>query len=303
VASGDPIAALDIGGTHVTAARVHVDSASVEPESRLRREYRPDESREELLSAIVGAAVTAGAGLRRCGVAVPGPFDYTNGICTIRGVGKLESLYGVDLRRELADAMGISDDGAVRFLNDAEAFVLGEWWAGAASGHDRVIGLTLGTGLGSGFLEGGVLVDDRSDVPPEGSLYLVPFRGGQVEEVVSSRGLLASYGTDAGLAPAEVVQLADRARAGEQRAREAFADVAAALGELVLPWVRSFQPTCLVVGGSIARSWDLLAPTLVSELACQTDLTVTRAANLDDAALLGAARHAAPGDRASSPWI
>ena len=285
------VAALDIGGTHVSAARVNVESAAVEPGSGCRIPFRPDGSRSELLAAILRAA-TSGAGAERCGVAVPGPFDYEGGVCTIRGVGKLEALYGVDLRHELGSALGLEDENAVRFLNDADAFLLGEWWAGAACGHCRAIGLTLGTGLGSAFLEHGRIVDDRSDVPPEGSLHLVPFRGAPVEHVISRRGLLALYGLPAD-GEVDVADLAERARADERRAQEAFSHFGSALAEFVTPWVRSFSPTSLVVGGSIARAWDLIGPVLEAELAAAPGLEViTRAQNLDDAPLLGAARFA-----------
>jgi len=282
------ITALDIGGTHVTAARVDVESASVEPESRFRLQLRPDGSRTELLACILGAAAAAGSDVDRCGVAVPGPFDYENGVCTIRGVGKLEALYGVDLRRELATALRLADAASVRFLNDAEAFLLGEWWAGAARGHRRAVGITLGTGLGSAFLADGRIVDDGPSVPPEGSLHVVPFRGAPVEDVISRRGLLARYGAgDAGL---DVEHVASRARDGDGRAGEAFDHVSRALGEFLIPWLTAFAPSCVIVGGSIARAWDLIRPNLGASLTGIGSLELLAAAeNLDDAPLLGAA--------------
>lgn len=285
------IAALDIGGTHVSSARVDLEAVAIDPSSRCRLPFRPEGTRTELLDAIRTAARTAGSGVERCGVAVPGPFDYENGVCTIQGVGKLEALYGTDLRGELADVLGI-EGRAVRFLNDAEAFVLGEWWAGAARGHRRAIGITLGTGLGSAFLEDGQIVDDRSDVPPEGSLHLVPFRGGSIEDLVSRRGILARYGATPE-DDLDVADLAVRARDGEGRAHEAFAEVTSSLAEFLAPWVDSFRPTCLVVGGSIARAWDLIGPPLDGGLVDRSELElVARATNLDDAPLLGAALHA-----------
>jgi glucokinase len=252
------IGALDIGGTHVTAARVDVASASVE--GRLRADLSPDGTRDELLGTILGAAGTLDD-VERVGVAVPGPFDYEHGIFTIRH--KLAALYGVDLRA----ALGVHTS----FVNDADAFLLGEWWAGAARGHERAIGITLGTGLGSAFIAGGELVGEE--------LYLHEFRGAPVEDTISARGLLARYGDEA----VDVEQVAARARDGDERARDAFEEVGAALAEFLAPWVASFEPTCVVVGGSIARAWDLLAPPL--EMAAP-------AANVDDAPLLGAALHA-----------
>jgi glucokinase len=286
------IAALDIGGTHVAGARVDLASASVDPASRCWIPLSPRGARTELLGSIMHAAAKAAdGGVAGLGVAVPGPFDYEHGISTIRH--KLESLYGVDLRQELASALHLADAGSVRFVNDADAFLLGEWWAGAARGHRRAVGVTLGTGLGSAFLEDGRIVETGPDVPPEGALHLVPFRGGPVEDVVSRRGLLARYGGGRREATLDVEHVAERARRGEARAGTAFREVASALSELLTPWIVAFAPTCLLVGGSIARAWDLLGPVLEDELVGIARLeVVTRASNLEDAPLLGAALHA-----------
>lgn len=276
------IAAFDIGGTHVAGARVDLGAGAVVRESRCRLSLPPDGTREQLMAGLLrAAAAVASAEVTACGIAVPGPFDYEHGVSRSRG--KLEGLYGVDLRRELAGTLGVE----VRFLNDADAFLLGEWWAGAALGHRRAVGITLGTGLGSAFLDDGRIVDSGPRVPPEGSLHLVDFRGAPVEDRISSRGLLARYGAADGV---DVEQVAERARGGDARARDAFGELSAELGEVLAPWLASFDATCLVVGGSIARAWDLIEPRLRPALA---SAELALAANLDDAPLLGAALYAA----------
>jgi glucokinase len=278
------IGALDIGGTHVTAARVDPGAEAVAAGSRRRFPLDPDGAREELVGGLLEAAASvAGPSTRGWGIAAPGPFDYERGVFRIRGLGKFEALFGVDLHAELFASLGLADDTPVRFLNDADAFLLGEAWAGAARGHPRVVGLTLGTGLGSAFLADGRLVHDGAGVFPGGRAHVVDFRGRPVEETISRRGLLGAHraeGTD-------VKELAERARDGDAPARSAFTAFAAALAEFLEPWLAAFEPTCVVVGGSIARAWDLLGPPLEAALA---PVVVSRAAHLDDAPLLGAAR-------------
>jgi predicted NBD/HSP70 family sugar kinase len=273
------VAALDIGGTHVSAARVEPATGTVE--QHVRVEYEPDADRQRLLGAMLGAASSVCVpAVESVGVSAPGPFDYENGVCTIRGVGKLEALYGVDLRDELSRACGVRAD-AVVFLNDAEAFLLGEARHGAARGHDRAIGVTLGTGLGSAFLAGGAIVRRGTGVPPDGSLHLLEFRGAPVEERISARALRARAGS--GL---DVRELAQAARTGDPAARRAFDGYAGELAEFLEPVVSAFAPTCIVVGGSISRAWDLLGTALEHAFA---GVEVARAQRLDDAALLGAA--------------
>ena len=290
--TGGVVGALDIGGTHVSAGRVDLDAATLDPRSRVSEALPADGSRAELVAAIwLAMRSIARPEIRRLGVAVPGPFDYATGVSEI--AHKLEGLHGVDLRSELYVASPLTDPSAIHFLNDAEAFLLGEWWAGAARGHSRAIGITLGTGIGSAFSEEGEIVRSGDRVPPGGELYRLRFRGAAVEQTISRAALLAQYGTglDNGI---DVEQIAERARAGERAACRVFTDLGTALGQFLTPWLRAFEPSCLVVGGSIARSWELFERSLHAELEPITGLrTATVAEHLEDAALLGAAYYAA----------
>jgi glucokinase len=285
------IAAFDIGGTHVAAARVDLETVSVVAESRRRTPLPAGAPRHELVRRLVETArAVTSPEVERSGVAVPGPFDYERGVCRVRH--KLVGLYGVSLRHELAIGLGLRGF-AVSFLNDAAAFLLGESLAGAARGHARAVGITLGTGLGSAFLADGLIVESGQGVPPGGVVYLLPFRGDPVEDRISRRALLSRYGDT----EIDVEQVADRARDGDERATAAFREVGADLAEFLAPWLESFEADCLVVGGSIARAWDLFEPVLRPGLASVRSLDlVTAAALIDDAALLGAALHAAGRD-------
>ena len=278
--------ALDIGGTHVSAGRVDLGSRSVEERVRVPLPAQAD--REVLLSRIGDALRDVVDGpVTRIGVAVPGPFDYDGGVSLLRH--KLLPLYGVDLRNRLQSLLP-APSPTITFVNDADAFLHGEWWAGAAAGHRRVIGVTLGTGLGSAFLADGRIVDAGLTVPPEGSLHLVRHRGAPAEETISREALVAGYGNRR----LDVIELATTARRGDERARRLFSDLGGDLGEVLAPWIGSFRATCLVVGGSIAGAWDLLGPSLRAGLRDATPLeSMHPAALLDEAALLGAARVAA----------
>jgi glucokinase len=279
------VVALDVGGTHVTAGRVDVAAGTVQ--TLVRRSFPEGVDRSHLLGLISAAALEAAAGpAPHVGIAVPGPFDYARGISRL--THKLEPLFGVDLRKELAASLG-TPPSAIDFVNDADAFLIGEWWVGAAAGHRRAAGVTLGTGLGSAYLHDGRIVDTGPHVPPEGSLHLVEYGGRPAEETVSRRALLARYG-EPGL---DVKDVALRARAGDRRAQDVFAELAGALGELAAPWLAAFGATCFVVGGSISQAWDLLSPGLRDGLSSVPRLqTIAPAAHVEEAALLGAAYRA-----------
>ncbi|WP_043671243.1 ROK family protein [Streptomyces xylophagus] len=293
------IPVLEIGGTHVTAALVDLRDGRVT--SRTRRPLDADGDAEAILGTVRHCAdelrVPPGA---RWGVAVPGPFDYARGIALFQGVGKFDALYGMDVRAALLHGLR-QRPGDVVFLNDAHAFLTGEWSAGTVRGHRRAVGITLGTGVGSAFLADGRIRDNGPGIPPEGRMDLTEIDGRPLEDTVSRRAILTRYGDPA----ADVHDIAGRARAGEERAQRVLDDVFTGLGTALGPHLVDFGATALVVGGSMARSWDLVAPALSAGLAAGgwtpddpgADARRTRAMKpagpAGDAALLGAARAAA----------
>ncbi|MET8690266.1 ROK family protein [Streptomyces sp. NPDC004732] len=285
---GRPV--LELGGTHVTAALADPGTATVL--RRVRQPVRARGTAEHVLGALVrcAGALDAPAG-QVWGVAVPGPFDHEKGIARFAGVGKFDDLYGIDVRAVLLDAVWPRPGEAV-FLNDAHAFLLGEWRAGAARGQHRCVGITLGTGVGSAFMVAGRAQHEGPGVPPQGRIDLVGTGGRPLEDAVSRRAILTHYAGADAPADLDVSEVADRARAGERRARRVLDEAFTTLGAVLAPHLRDFEATVLVVGGAMADSWDLLRPALRAGLR-DTPVTLRPAGLGEDAALVGAAVHAA----------
>ncbi len=284
-----PVPVLEIGGTHVTAAAV--DVASLTATSRRRYPLDPDAAAGPLLDALADAArgVPDTAG-RRWGVAIPGPFDYDRGIGRFEGVAKFAALDGVDVRSGLATRLGI-DPGAFVFVNDADAFAMGEW--AASDEHEaRAVFLTLGTGVGSGFLADGKPVADAPGIPPGGRAHLLQYDGAPLEDSVSRRAIMRAYRVCSAV-ETDVRQIAELARAGDACAARIFATAMVALGRSLAPPVAAFGATAIVVGGSMAASWDLIAGPFAAGLyevrpALRGHVSI-RAAEVEDAGVLGAA--------------
>jgi glucokinase len=194
-------------------------------------------------------------------LAVPGPFDLKAGVSLMRH--KLPYIYGVDLRTGLAARFGWQPS-QVRFLNDADAYLLGEIGAGAARGFRRAVGLTLGTGIGSAFAVDGRLVTEGPGVPHGGEIWNLPYRGGIVEDFVSSRAIVGNYERRTG-ARREVVDLAAAVPADEA-AREAFQEFGQHLGEVICTLLAEFRADVIVLGGGISRSPHLFLPTVQAGL-------------------------------------
>ena len=246
---------LEVGGTHATAAVVETTTWTVDGAAH-RVDIDGSGDAEDILTGFAAAAAALDVEPAAVwGVAMPDPFDYAQGIGRFHDVGKFESLDGVDVRAALLARLPGRD---VVFGNDADAFTLGEWVAGAGRDHDRVMGLTLGTGVGTGWVADGTVVDPL--VPPGGRAHRLVIDGSPLEDVVSRRAVRAAYRGATGDGQPDVHEIADRARHGERAAAAVLAHAFRALGRALAAPVRDFGAEVMVVGGSMAASWDLFAP-------------------------------------------
>lgn len=278
---------LDIGGTHVTGAHISDDPwRLVGPKTRVDIDGHAPAA--EILDGMASAA--RGSGPASCwAVAMPDPFDYERGIGRFHGVGKFETLDGVDVRSELAQRLGCGPDD-VRFCNDADAFTVGEWLVGSARGATRVVGLTLGTGVGSGWTDRGRVVDPG--VPPGGRAHRLHVDGAALEESMSRRAIRRAYADATGRiegSAVDVREIADRAREGEAAARAVLARALRSLGRALAAPIHDFGADVVVVGGSMSGSWPLFEPWF-REGAGELGVPPVRiAAHPDTAPLFGAA--------------
>ncbi|MEV6634943.1 ROK family protein [Actinoplanes sp. NPDC051470] len=250
------IAAVELGGSHVCATRVDPATWTARDDAPPVWRVDPQAGVRDLIGALTVAARSAGP-LRDTPLclAVPGPFDYAGGVGRYAGVGKFTTLNGVDVRAALTEALD-GQPAEITFVNDAEAFGVGEWVAGAGRGLDRIAGITLGTGVGSAFLDRGRAVRDGPAVPPEGRADLLEIDGRPLEETVSTRAVLRAHGRQA----AGVLEVI---RAGDAEALTAYRR----LGSALAPYVRGFAARAVVVGGAVTRSWDVIGPLFIAGLA------------------------------------
>jgi glucokinase len=285
VSSDALIPVLDVGGTHVSAALV--DPAGWHVAQTTRYHVDADAPAEALIDRFwrAGNALRAPAGAT-WGVAMPDPFDYERGIGQFEGVGKFTGLCGVDV----GDALGARLRGSIVFLNDADAFLLGEWAAGVARGARRCAGITLGTGIGSAWLVDGQIVDPG--VPPGGRIHRLSIGDRQLEDVVSRRAIRRAYAQAGGDPAADVKEIAEAARGGSAVARRVLDAAMTALGRVVGRCTAGFAAEVLVIGGSMSASWDLFDAAFRAGALGNGLPEIRLATDSDRAPLVGAAVHA-----------
>ncbi|MCA1760855.1 MAG: ROK family protein, partial [Bacteroidales bacterium] len=190
------------------------------------------------------------------GFAMPGPFDYRNGMAWFEGVQKFENLYGVNIREEIQNRLDLPHEFPVRFLNDAACFAVGEAWMGEASDYRRIIALTMGTGFGTTFIKNKLPVAGTERIPEDGFLYHVPFRSSIADDYFSTRWFLQAYFEKTGKKIHGVKELAEKAP-HEAIVAKLFKNFGWNLGEFLAPWIKQFNAGCLVLGGNISKSFSL----------------------------------------------
>ncbi|SDO36364.1 glucokinase [Nakamurella panacisegetis] len=292
-ADDDAILVLDVGGGHVSAAAVSLSDTAFRIDRRTELPLDSSAGRDAILATLSRSMEAARrGGVTRCVAAMPGPFDYALGSGRFEGIGKFDALAGLDLRATLAGRLGIGP-ADVSFVNDAVAYGIGEWAFGAGRRTDRMVCLTLGTGVGSAFLNAGSSVAEGRAVPLRGEAHTVEFDGSPLETTVSTAAIRRAYTASTGTT-CTVEEIFTRARTGDETAHTLVTSTMLALGHAMGPWIRSFGATTTVVGGAMSRSWDLIESPLQAGLQAAGAVSTLRpAALLDDAPLVGAAVWAA----------
>jgi glucokinase len=148
--------------------------------------------------------------------------------------------------------------------------------------YSRLIGITLGTGLGSAFIDDRHIITEVKGVPPQGWLYSCVFEQQRADDVFSTRGLLARLHA-AGIHATDVESAL---RSSETSAlTEVFSTFGADLGRFLKPFVSEFRAEAVLVTGGISEARERFFPSLRHSLS----IPVSKGTLGRHAPLLGAA--------------
>ena len=187
------ILGLDIGGTAVKLGLVTEAGEILERDSA---DVAFDGYRTPIPETTMRAAKAfvsrSGAKIRGVGISATGQIDDREG--TVIGTnGKIPQYEGSCLKAAFAEAFGVPATA----LNDANAALLGECFAGRAKGRRDVVMLTLGTGVGGGVLSGGRLLRGRRGIAGELGHFTL-YQDGE-PCTCGKRGCLESYASTTAL--------------------------------------------------------------------------------------------------------
>lgn len=259
----------------------------------------------ELLAAILACIAelrAAEPAVAAVGVGLPGIVDSRTGI-----VHHLTNVPGWDeipLRRLLAEGTGLP----AAIENDANAMAYAEWKFGAARGHDNVVCVTLGTGVGGGLiLDGRLFRGSRMGAGEIGNMSL-DYQGlpgpygnfGALEEYVGNQQIAERAAAKYRLAgnqrtPQECTpeRLAADALAGDAIAKQLWTETGEMLGAALADVVWLLNPDAIVMGGGVAKAGELIFEPVRRSIASRTSavfherLKIVPASLGADAGLIG----------------
>jgi len=276
------ILTADIGGSHITAAICNLQSHTILEQSIYRVEVDSKGSAGSILASWKTAfdqVLKNNETISISGVslAMPGPFDYENGIPYIKGLDKYEVLYAMNIKESLADMLNMSEQ-TIRFRNDAESTIAGEVLSGAGKNYQRVMGVTLGTGFGSAYSE--------NEVTKDLNLGSNPYRESIADDFLSTRWFLRRYQETTGLHLTGGVKELAAMAPDSSIARNIFIEFADNMSEFLAGPVAQLNPQVLVICGNIAKASELFLPQLANNL---NSIPVKLAQLGENAPLIGAA--------------
>lgn len=272
---------LDAGGTKLSFSAVRAHNELLEPVVVPTHGDHLERCLQAIIDGFRRAADIVGEPFAAISFAFPGPADYPAGI-----IGDLPNLPafrgGVPLGPMLEDTFGVP----VFINNDGDLFTLGEAIAGLLpeinaqlqrAGSPRrfrnLIGATLGTGLGGGFVRDGVLL--LGDNSSAAELWLVRNkldRFAPAEDGASIRAVRRTYAEAAGLDLAhvpgarEIFDIAMGVRPGQRTAAlEAWRRLGEVAGD-ALANAATLLDGLIVIGGGLAGAHAAFMPALMREL-------------------------------------
>lgn len=212
--------------------------------------------------------------------AFPGPADYENGI-----IGDLPNFpafrdgipLGPFLQKEFGIPVYINNDGNLFAYGEAIAGALPQLNAkleaiGSSRRYKNLIGITFGTGFGSGIVINQCLLTGDNGCGGDVWAFRNKLHPGKIaEESVSKRAILRVYNdltntNEIGLTPEDIYEIAEGKKEGDRQAAEkSFSQFGEVAGD-VIAHLQAFTDGIIVLGGGIIGAEKYILPALKKEL-------------------------------------
>lgn len=237
------IIGVDIGGTHIDVALIEdkkiIKSCSCRTPST--------ENKETVTSAVEQAIQKLFADdVAGIGVGVPGLVDLeTNDVLDVYNIPSWDR---VPLKAILEKRF----QKPVFVNNDANCFAIGEKYFGKGRNYKNFVGITFGTGVGTGIVIDDKLYSGRFCGAGEfGTIYYLD----KSVEAYSSGQFFKDQNLDGKI-------LAEKATAGDEESIQLFYEFGKHIGRAIANVLFALAPEAVIFGGSVSRSYQLFEPGL-----------------------------------------
>ena len=275
---------VDLGGTNLRIAAVDDQGETLECVDELSE---VGHGREDVVARLTVAVrflsrkYSHNHSFMGVGVGLPGIIDLEAG--TLHSAANMPGWNGYAARKDLETRLGTT----VVLENDANCAALGEKWLGTGRGTDDLCMITLGTGVGGGFVVNGKPWHGVMGMAGELGHMTVVSEGtacgcgnhGCLEQYASATAIhrMATAAADEGrsgcLAEARTTDASLSARSvhacaqtGDAAAIEIFNVAGTALGIALANLINAFNLPMYIIGGGVAKAWDQFSPAMFREL-------------------------------------
>ena len=309
----DVVIAVDLGGTQL---RVAAYDPGCQILARHAEPSRAHEGLESVLERMIASIRSVGeeVGWDRVvgiGASAPGPLDPRQGV--ILWAPNLPGWKDVPIGKRLNQALR----RPIFLGNDANLAALAEQRRGAGQGQADMVYITFSTGIGGGIISDGRLIIGHRGLGAEVGHMTVEAFGpvcncgniGCLEALASGTALarqaraLVTAGVktliadlvDGDLDKISARTIHDAADAGDAVAADLYRKAGIYLGIGIVNLMYLFGPTAIVIGGGIAKAWDLFYAPMQATIRQRikevywSSCPIVQATLGDDVALLGAA--------------
>jgi len=267
---------IDLGGTNMRGGLVNENKLLSIISRRVNAMGSMEEVLQQLFSLtddLINNSVMA------VGIGIPGLVDIDRGI--VFDVVYIPSWKDVPLQKLMEDRYKIP----VFINNDANCFALGEFYFGKGRGCNSMVGLTIGTGLGSGLILDKKLYAGKNY--GAGEFGMIDYLDKYYEYYGSGQYFTNVYKTDG-----EVVF--KRAQEGDEQALRMYEEMGTHLGNAIKTILYALDVELIILGGSVRSAYPYFSKTMwqqIKTLAFQKTAENLRIeiSELENSGLLGAA--------------
>jgi len=267
---------LDLGATNIRGGLIHGSRISQILSRKIKSAGTVEEVLDDIYAIIDGLTEKEVAAI---GIGVPSVVDVEQGI--VYDVQYIPSWKEVHLKSILEERYRVP----VFVNNDANCFVLGEYYFGKGAGMENLVGLAIGTGLGAG-----IIINHRLYAGPNcgaGEFGMVDYLDHCFEYYCSGQYFQNVYQVDG-----QVVF--DKARAGDLQAQQWYAEMGKHLGNAIKMIMYTYDTPLIIFGGSVRHAYPYFSDAMwerINGFAYTKSLAKFRIvlSELENSGILGAA--------------